>query len=444
MIERAKTYAVSAHRRIDQRRKYTHLPYDVHLKRVAALVGSVSDDPELIAAAWLHDIVEDTPATFSDLEHEFGHRVSELVRSVTDVSRPSDGNRAARKRIDLHHLAQANSDGQTIKLADLIDNTEDICGHDTRFGRVFLREAGEIFNVLTKGDVRLRKRAKATLTQWSDRLEISLSHLTDPQGDSNLDGAEQHDDHVRSAAGFLRMFRAKDLARPLPSFDIDSEAKAVELSLRTRQCELAGLRSGGEITGYCFLDDLKSQTCRDALRHFNVAEIVSAEAPLFDVVQVLTRTSTCFVAAFSQADGFVTRHDFDSPIARMWLFGMVTLIEMDLTRRIRERWSEDQWVHCLSAARFASAQKLQAERSKQGSRPALLDCLQIADKAQILMKDRDMLSHFGFRSTATARRVARELQALRNHLAHAQYATAEHWPQIARMTSNFAAVLEPG
>ena len=53
------------------------------------------------AAAWLHDVVEDTPATFEELEREFGPEVTRLVRELTEVSRsPSDGNRAARKAID--------------------------------------------------------------------------------------------------------------------------------------------------------------------------------------------------------------------------------------------------------------------------------------------------------------------------------------------------------
>ncbi|RXM22001.1 bifunctional (p)ppGpp synthetase/guanosine-3',5'-bis(diphosphate) 3'-pyrophosphohydrolase, partial [Citrobacter sp. AAK_AS5] len=89
---------------------------------VATIVASVTDDPEMIAAAWLHDIVEDTPASFLDLEKEFGPRVAELVGELTDVSRPSDGNRATRKSIDRAHLAGASARGKTVKLADLLDN----------------------------------------------------------------------------------------------------------------------------------------------------------------------------------------------------------------------------------------------------------------------------------------------------------------------------------
>ena len=127
LVNRAAHFATRAHRRIDQRRKYTSQPVEMHLRAVAEIVAGVSDDPEMIAAAWLHDTVEDTPATLGDMEREFGRAVRELVAEVTDVSRPSDGNRAARKAIDHEHLSRASARGKTIKLADLIDNCDDIC-----------------------------------------------------------------------------------------------------------------------------------------------------------------------------------------------------------------------------------------------------------------------------------------------------------------------------
>ena len=79
MARRALQFATQAHRRIDQRRKYSRQPYEVHLRAVADIVASVTDDPEMIAAAWLHDSVEDTPATLEDIGREFGTGVAALV-----------------------------------------------------------------------------------------------------------------------------------------------------------------------------------------------------------------------------------------------------------------------------------------------------------------------------------------------------------------------------
>jgi hypothetical protein len=123
-------------------------------------VAEVTDDAEMIAAAWLHDTVEDTPATFGDIERAFGAEVRALVADLTDVSKPSDGNRAVRKAIDRHHTAQASARAKTVKLADLIDNCRDICEHDASFGRVYLGEAAALLDVLDEGDPAVPARAE--------------------------------------------------------------------------------------------------------------------------------------------------------------------------------------------------------------------------------------------------------------------------------------------
>ncbi|MGD8842716.1 MAG: HD domain-containing protein, partial [Gammaproteobacteria bacterium] len=152
LVERAREYATGAHRRIDQRRKYSKQPYHVHLEAVARVVASVTDDPEMIAAAWLHDTVEDTQATLEDIEEQFGTAVAELVEELTDISKPGDGNRASRKAVDRRHTAQASARAKTVKLADLIDNCQDITRHDPRFARVYLPEMAALLEVLGEGD----------------------------------------------------------------------------------------------------------------------------------------------------------------------------------------------------------------------------------------------------------------------------------------------------
>ena len=163
LVQKAADFATQSHGRIDQRRKYTGQPYDVHLRSVAQIVESVTSDEEMVAAAWLHDVVEDTPATFLDVEREFGADVAALVADLTDVSRPSDGNRAVRRAIDRAHLAEASARAQTVKLADLIDNCGDICEHDRDFGKVFIVEMAALLEVLGEGDPRLMGRAREEL-----------------------------------------------------------------------------------------------------------------------------------------------------------------------------------------------------------------------------------------------------------------------------------------
>lgn len=169
LIADAARYARLAH--AGQVRRYTGLAYINHPAEVAALVERVSRDPVLIAAAWLHDVVEDTPATLLDLALRFGLRVARLVGEVTDVSRPADGNRARRKALDRAYLAEASRDGQTLKYADLISNTAHIAAHDPAFAAVYLAEKEALMAVMTRGHPLLRDMARASLRDARDTLE---------------------------------------------------------------------------------------------------------------------------------------------------------------------------------------------------------------------------------------------------------------------------------
>lgn len=163
LVTRAREFAQAAHRKKDHRRKYSGEPYEVHLLAVAAIVASVTQDERTIAAAWLHDVVEDTDVTLDEVAAAFGPEVAELVENLTDISRLSDGNRAERKAIDRDHLARARPEAKTVKLADIIHNAPDIMRHDPGFGRVYIKEAEALLLVLKEGDPGLYRRAQETL-----------------------------------------------------------------------------------------------------------------------------------------------------------------------------------------------------------------------------------------------------------------------------------------
>lgn len=164
LIQRADAFAERWFIKHDCRRKYTGEPYMVHPREVAAIVASLpqcSLDTSVIAAALLHDTVEDTDCPLSLIEEEFGADIAEMVEWLTDVSKPEDGNRAARKAIDREHVAKAPSWVQTIKLADLISNTSTITRYDPEFAKVYLAEKRELLKVLTRGNPTLHAVATA-------------------------------------------------------------------------------------------------------------------------------------------------------------------------------------------------------------------------------------------------------------------------------------------
>ena len=130
------------------------------MQEVANIVASVPHTNEMLAAAWLHDTVEDTGVTILDIQIEFGNEVAALVSWLTDVSTPEQGNRAVRKAVDREHTAMAPAAAQTVKLADLISNSRSIMAHDPAFAKIYLEEKRMLLEVLTRGDATLMAQAR--------------------------------------------------------------------------------------------------------------------------------------------------------------------------------------------------------------------------------------------------------------------------------------------
>lgn len=176
MIQGAEWFAAAAHAAVNQRRKYTNDPYIVHPRAVAKIVQEVPKIVtwEMVAVAWLHDTVEDTKVTHELIREYFGVVVSDGVRDLTNVD-PSFGNRATRFEANLYRLSGAPSWAQTIKLADLYDNTSSIVQHDPKFAPVYLREKRQTLEVLRDGDRGLWNMVHEQLEKSEAQLEAMSS-----------------------------------------------------------------------------------------------------------------------------------------------------------------------------------------------------------------------------------------------------------------------------
>ncbi len=121
---RAADFAAIKHK--DQRRKGSDSdPYINHPLSVARYLIEVGgiEDPDILAAAILHDTVEDTETTAEDLAELFGERVSSLMMEVTD---DKSLDKQVRKRLQVEHAPGLSPGAKLIKLADKISNIEDI------------------------------------------------------------------------------------------------------------------------------------------------------------------------------------------------------------------------------------------------------------------------------------------------------------------------------
>ncbi|MDT0618473.1 HD domain-containing protein [Salinisphaera sp. P385] len=172
LVGRARVLCQVAH--AGQIRKYTGERYENHPFEVARRVARVGGSPAMIAAALLHDVVEDSEYSIGFIARHFPRQVAEMVGELTGVPSGLGYSRRARKAMDRARMAAASEGAQTIKLADISHNTESIVVHDPRFSRVYLTECAGLLSILDRGDQGLWRSAYEGIKAGADQIGILL------------------------------------------------------------------------------------------------------------------------------------------------------------------------------------------------------------------------------------------------------------------------------
>lgn len=166
LLDRAIVFAVKAHHNTERRGK--GFPYIVHPMEAVEVVATITPDQELLAAAALHDTIEDTDVTVEQICAEFGDRVANLVHAESDrfVEELSEAESwRDRKQEAIDRLAAAPHDAKIVALGDKLSNMRAIW----RDYQVKGDELWKIFHVTDK-----------ELHEWHYRgLAASLSELGD-------------------------------------------------------------------------------------------------------------------------------------------------------------------------------------------------------------------------------------------------------------------------
>jgi putative nucleotidyltransferase with HDIG domain len=242
---------------------------------------------------------------------------------------------------------------------------------------------------------------------------------------------------------FLEGFTAMDVAEPLVSFDEQTDAVETRQFMDEKDFDLVGIRNNGLINGYVRREDLVSGTCGDHCQPFTPDDdLVADTANLIDVVKSLAINEQCFVTILDRVGAIITLQDLEKPPMRMFLFGLITIVEMLVTQLLQQRYPDGSWQEMVSAPRLEKAQDLQTERARRGQQVDLLQCLQYSDKVGIITYDPDIRRALGHDSRKAARKAIKELEMLRNNLAHSQLIIPTGWQRIVTFCNNLERILE--
>lgn len=183
LLDAAIIIAAQAH--AGQRRKYTARPYLEHcLEVVGILIDHGIEDQKMLAAAALHDVLEDcegwTSSSLTLKLHYAAHSITFaacevvliLVEQLTEPAH--EGNRATRKAAERERLSKVSPEAQTIKYADLISNTGSIAKHDPDFAKVYLQEKWDLLKVMKAGDRSLLDVARLQCYRAAESIGMTL------------------------------------------------------------------------------------------------------------------------------------------------------------------------------------------------------------------------------------------------------------------------------
>ena len=172
LVSEAIAFAVKAHD--GMRRKKNEIPYILHPMEAAVIVGTMSNDQNLIAAAALHDVVEDTDVTIEEVEERFGKRVRELVEAETEDKRadlPPEESWRIRKEESLELLK--NTDDIAVLIVWLGDKLANM----RSLYRDFKVEGNEMWQRFNQKDVNEQAWYYRSIVKLTERLSDTSAWL---------------------------------------------------------------------------------------------------------------------------------------------------------------------------------------------------------------------------------------------------------------------------
>ncbi|UCG85269.1 MAG: hypothetical protein JSW71_15195 [Gemmatimonadota bacterium] len=166
------------------------------------------------------------------------------------------------------------------------------------------------------------------------------------------------------------------------------------------------------------------------------AEVLPAEAGVAEAVLAVAEHGCVRLAGSGRV---VDRVTMDSMVFRAWLFGVLTFLEI----RARELIASDPaWRELMSRARLEKARAIKDERARRGRSMETLDALQFGDVGWLAVRYDGWYEYFGVRSKKKAKLLVKQLETLRNALAHSQDILSHDWETVVAVARSVVAIKE--
>ena len=248
-----------------------------------------------------------------------------------------------------------------------------------------------------------------------------------------------------------RLFRdsitAREIAEPLAAFDANQPSEKVKGFMEAKGFDVIGVSSDGTMLGYVQIEDLKIGLLKEYTKPFSDRTLLDEKTPLLETLGKLAEEDFVFLRFLGAPSAIVTRSDLQKAPVRMWLFGIISILEMQLLQIIKNEAEEDWWKDLISPERQKAAQKIYKLRLDKKEEIGLVDCLQFGDKMTIFKKTDALFERTRFSSKNDWKSTMDKIESLRNNLAHSNEIREDSWPEkidLAIRIEELVVLLEAG
>ena len=238
---------------------------------------------------------------------------------------------------------------------------------------------------------------------------------------------------------------ARAILEPVQCCPAGALATEMRELLGWRGFDVAGVMNDpiGPVIGFVIAKELSEGTVENHKKPLSVEHLISDATPIADLLRVLRAKERAFVLVGPEVKGIVTLADLNKPPIRVYLFGLVSLLEMHLRFWIRDGYPDGSWKEHLKEKRIENANKLHAERQKLNQQIDLLDCLQVCDLSDLLLSNEKLWKRLGIESKGKGDELLRESEKLRDRLAHSQQDLVEGttWRELIDLVEKMEALV---
>jgi len=142
---------------------------------------------------------------------------------------------------------------------------------------------------------------------------------------------------------FDRSVSVRYIAAPFVSFDVQRDASDILKFMESEDFDIVGVRQNGTVVGYVYRADLREGTLEHYVRPFDKQLLLDDWSPMLAVLELLAKFPHVFVVVIGEVSGIITKGDLQKAPVRMWLFGVLSLLEMQFLRLIRTAYPQDTW-----------------------------------------------------------------------------------------------------